>query len=145
MPSLLAKLQQQLEVAADALGQSVPTVQRGQRESQRTLEFSDNLAQDRQCIFRDLSQRFGPHEAVLFKLGAVIGYAHVLRIRLPELGAVFGPEIRAYAEQAGLPNAVWSPLIQASLEAFDGSNPQERVSKLVAQIDNYILTRQEVR
>lgn len=63
---------------------------------------------------RQLAAAHSPRACELFKLGAVWGYSEMVRPILPGERAVFGTEIRHYGRRAGVPESVWSPMLQVT-------------------------------
>jgi hypothetical protein len=63
---------------------------------------------------RQLAARHSPRACELFKLGAVWGYAEMVRPVLPGERAVFGMEIRHYARRADVPESLWGPMLQVT-------------------------------
>jgi hypothetical protein len=63
---------------------------------------------------RQLAATYSPRACELFKLGAVWGYSEMVRPILPGERAVFGMEIRHYGRRTGLPEPLWSPMLQVT-------------------------------
>lgn len=63
---------------------------------------------------RQLAATYSPRACELFKLGAVWGYSEMVRPILPGERAVFGMEIRHYGRRTGLPEALWSSMLQVT-------------------------------
>lgn len=59
-----------------------------------------------------LAKTFSPQACELFKLGALWGYSEMVRPVLPGERAVFALEIRHHAMRAGVPEALWSPMLE---------------------------------
>ena len=63
---------------------------------------------------RQLAAAHSPRACELFKLGAVWGYSEMIRPMLPGELAVFGMEIRHYGKRTGVPEPLWSPMLQVT-------------------------------
>jgi hypothetical protein len=63
---------------------------------------------------RQLATTHSPRACELFKLGAVWGYSEMVRPMLPGDRAVFGAEIRYYGRRTGIPEPLWSPMLQVT-------------------------------
>jgi hypothetical protein len=63
---------------------------------------------------RRLAATHSPRACELFKLGAAWGYSEMVRPLLPGEPAVFAMEIRHYASRTGVPEALWSPMLQVT-------------------------------
>lgn len=63
---------------------------------------------------RQLAATHSPRACELFKLGAVWGYSEMVRPVIPGERAVFGTEIRHYGRRTGVPEPLWSAMLQAT-------------------------------
>jgi hypothetical protein len=61
---------------------------------------------------RQLAAAHSPRACELFKLGAVWGYSEMVRPILPGERAVFGMEIRHYAQRTEIPEQLWGPMLR---------------------------------
>jgi hypothetical protein len=69
--------------------------------------FTSWLEADESGTARALAARYTSDACHLFKLGAYWGYAMEIRLMLPDERTAFAPEIRYYAEKAGVPPSLW--------------------------------------
>jgi hypothetical protein len=63
---------------------------------------------------RQLAAAHSPRACELFKFGAMWGYSEMVKPNLPGERAVFGMELRHYGRRAGVPEQLWSPMVQAT-------------------------------
>jgi hypothetical protein len=100
----LAESARQLELPAPML-----------RKSPRLLDssalFAEAVRDDGQCLAARLSRRHTPRHAALFRLGAIAGYYVLFRSARPAARELFLPELRFYAQEAGVPDQLWRPLL----------------------------------
>jgi hypothetical protein len=97
---------------ADRLGVPAPAVFRAQQMANANIEFVAVVEQDAGGTAHGLAVTFSPQACELFKLGAFWGYSEMVRPALPGERAVFAMEIRHHARRAGLPEPLWSPMLQ---------------------------------
>lgn len=136
----LAELLKNPQAGAQALGVPAPSLPKIQRRLYALVEFSAYIEADPQRTAAELARHYGPPYGSLYKLGAVIGYVMYVRARHPEVGALLVREIRCYGQSTGLPQELWLPLTQDSLEAIPGADPREKVLALVSRIEEHIST-----
>jgi hypothetical protein len=75
-------------------------------------EFVDWLEADSRLTARTLAERYSSETCHAYKLGGVWGYTEMVRRALPDERAVFGVEIRYYGQRAGIPERLWSPMVE---------------------------------
>ena len=97
---------------ADRLGVPAPAVFRAEQMANANIEFRAVVEQDPGGTAHGLAVAFSPQACELFKVGAFWGYSEMVRPALPGDRAVFAMEIRHHALRAGLPEPLWSPMLQ---------------------------------
>ena len=83
-------------------------------------EFVDWLEADGRMTARQIAERYSSETCHSYKLGSVWGYTEMVKMSLPAERAVFGVEIRHYAQRAGVPENLWRPMVEP-LSAAAGS------------------------
>ena len=89
---------------------------------------------DRQTA-RQLAMTYGPAACETYKLGALWGYAAVVRPMVPGERGLFAPEIRHHATRIALPEDLWTPL--AGVTPTDST--REAISEQNAALSRAIL------
>jgi hypothetical protein len=51
-----------------------------------------------------------------------------------------GPEVRHYAQVAGVPEHLWMPIARGSLADIPGTSAREKTFRLLATLDEYMAT-----
>jgi len=125
-------------VIADALGVQPPVLPTIQHVANALHEFTQYVEVDPQKTALQLAQKYSEQHQFLYKFGAYCGYAMVFRSTAPELGAVFGPQIRRYGRLIGLPTETWEPLAIDSLASLGGSDPKQKILDLINGIDRTV-------
>jgi hypothetical protein len=138
---LLARARADAE--ALALGLSVPLwpVFTPRRTIETNTEFLGFVEADPGSTARQLAAVHQPSACHLYKLGALWGYATLVRSSLPGERALFGPELRHHALEAGLPAALWMPMVEGAPRGATASEIDkgsaaitQRVSEALARI-----------
>jgi len=112
------------EVLARALAEVAPIAERlgvpptaifvPRHAAAANIEFVAFVEADASGTGRRLALRHGTQSCHLYKLGALWGYASLVRPSLPGERAVFAPEIGYHAERASLPPELWRPMVEAT-------------------------------
>jgi hypothetical protein len=76
-------------------------------------EFILFVESDPSGTARRLALRHGTEPCHLYKLGALWGYASLVRPSLPGTRAIFAAEIGYHAKLAAVPREIWQPLVEA--------------------------------
>jgi hypothetical protein len=97
---------------ADRLGVPPPAVFRAGQIANANTEFIAVVEQDAGGTAQRLAATFSQRACELFKFGAFWGYSEMVRPALPGERAVFAMEIRHHALRAGVPEPLWSPMLQ---------------------------------
>ena len=111
-PQSLEQTADRLRVLAGRLGVPTPTLFRPIQIANANTEFVAFVENDGSETARGLAAAFSPQTCELFKLAALWGYSEVVRPVLPGERAVFAMEIRYHAQQAEMPEPLWSPMLQ---------------------------------
>jgi hypothetical protein len=90
-------------------------------------DFAQFVAADPQCVAAQLTGRYSVSVGTLYRFGLVAGHAAVYRIRAPSLGPLYVAQLRDYGRGAGVPEDLWRPLTERSIDALPGASPQEKV------------------
>jgi len=106
-----------------------PAVFRSAQIANANTEFVAFVEQDEGKTARRLAESVSPDACELFKLGALWGYSEMVRPALPGERAVFAMEIRYHGRRAGVPEALWSPMLQ---RIPANSKPDEVVAQMTA-------------
>jgi uncharacterized protein YchJ len=139
-PDQLAQLLQEVREQAAALGVPVPELPAIRHMATAMIEFSANLELDDRCTASRLASRYAPAHGHLYQLGAVVGYAAIGCAN--GICGTFRREIRQYGELAGVPEPLWRPMVQGSLDTIPGANAREKTFWILAALDRHIGTGQ---
>ena len=113
-PGLIEPLAADVQKAAAGLGVSSPGSFVPQRLAEANQEFIGWIEADDRGTARQLAGRYAPEACHAYKLGAAWGYSEVVRMALPSHRAAFAVEIRYYAQQIPIPEALWTPMLEPS-------------------------------
>jgi hypothetical protein len=97
---------------AERLGVPPPAVFQPEQMANANTEFVAFVERNASETARGLAETLSPRACELFKLGALWGYSEMVRPSLPGERAVFAMEIRHHALRAGVPEPLWSPMLQ---------------------------------
>jgi hypothetical protein len=125
-------------VRREALGLGVPVPELPLPRNVLSGHFVDDLVADRQCTEAQLERRYSPLHGHIYRFGAVIGYAAMCCIN--DLCGMHGPEVRHYAQVAGVPEHLWMPIARGSLADIPGTSAREKTFRLLATLDEYMAT-----
>ncbi|MGH8469766.1 MAG: hypothetical protein ACREVY_12540 [Gammaproteobacteria bacterium] len=134
----VAKLMEERRPLVSALGVEAPKLPKIEHFANALHEFEVYIEADPQCVAAQLSRRFSVQHGALYKLGAIVGIAMVFRTAAPQGGALLVPQIQRYGELAAIPQALWLPMTQDSLDDIPGAHPREKILHLVNRIDEHI-------
>ncbi len=101
-------------------------------------EFTEFVAADPQCVAAQLAGKYSPRHAALYRFAQIAGHAAVYRITAPQLGPSLVPELRFYATAAELPNALWQPLIEDSIDSLPGATVKDKVLSHMDRIAQHL-------
>jgi hypothetical protein len=110
--ALLAQALQDAQKIAGMLSVPAPAIFVPQHTAGANTEFVAFIERDASQTARQLALMQSAEACYLYKLAAFWGYATLVRASLPGERALFAAEIRHYAQRAGLPATLWSPLIE---------------------------------
>jgi hypothetical protein len=103
------------------------------------IEFVEFVEQGRASeTARRLAVAFSPQACELFKLGALWGYSEVVRPILPGERAVFAMEIRHHAMRAGIPEPLWSPMLERTPADARGDDIVTQMETLTNGMTSYV-------
>ena len=131
-----APLLNQVRAQAEALGVPPPELPAIRHLASALVEFSDELEADRQCTAFLLARRYTPIHSDIFRFGSVVGYAALLCVN--DACGAHGSEIRRYGQAADLPQRLWLPLAQGSLDSIPGADAREKTLRVLADLDEHI-------
>lgn len=112
---------------AAALRVEAPALPRMRHTLDVLHEFTEFVAADPQCVAAQLAGKYSLRHAALYRFAQIAGHAAVYRITAPQLGPSLVPELRFYAKDAELPEALWQPLIENSIDSLPGATVKEKV------------------
>jgi hypothetical protein len=101
-----------MRTVAGRLGVPPPPVFHPVQRANANSDFIAFVEDDGSETARQLAQIYSPQTCEVFKLAAFWGYSELVRPMLPGEGAAFAMEIRHHAQRAGLPEALWGPMMQ---------------------------------
>jgi hypothetical protein len=113
-PASVAQMAAGRSDLASRLGVPPPAVFGPQQMATANTEFIAFVEHDASDTAHRLAVSSSPRACELFKLGAFWGYSEMVRPALPGQRAAFALEIRYHALRAGVPEALWSPMLQRS-------------------------------
>jgi hypothetical protein len=99
-------------------------------------EYGQLIEDDAACTSAFLAHRYGPPVSHLFKLGALTGFAVVYRTVCPQCGALFVPQVRHHAKEAGLPEESWRPFTQTPPSDESAEIRQQKAMAVLQGIDS---------
>jgi hypothetical protein len=114
---------------AARLGVPRPGAFRPQEVANANTEFVAFVELDAGGTAHRLAVAFSPQVCEVFKLGALWGYSEIVRPALAGERAVFAMEIRYHAQRAGVPEALWSPMLQRTAK---GAKPEDVSAQMAA-------------
>jgi len=131
---LAAQLEDARKLAA-AAGVPPPVPFVPQHAVEANTEFVAYVESDANATARAFTTRFSPEACHLFKLGALWGYASMVRPSLPGEPNIFSSEIRRHAEVV-MPPDLWQPMLEppprdATAQSIFGADSAttERITK----------------
>ena len=102
------------EQLAGELQVPVPAAFTGQERGDANTRYMEFVEADTAGTGRAIAARYSPTACHLYKLGAYWGYAAEVRVALPGERSIFALEIEHHARAAGLPEALWAPVLPAT-------------------------------
>jgi hypothetical protein len=131
---VLAEARREIRSIALSLGVPPPGVFTPHRGAQATTEFVAFVEDDASGTARQLATGHSPRTCHLFKLGALWGYAALVRPSVPGERAIFGAEIRHHALEAGLPPPLWTPMVERAPRGAPASQIAEASMALTQRV-----------
>jgi hypothetical protein len=104
-------------------------------------EYGQFIEDDQACTSAFLGHRYGLPVSHLYKLGALTGFAVVYHTVCPQCGALFVPQIRHHAKQAGLPEESWRPFTQTPPNDESAEGRRQKAMAALQVIDNWLRDR----
>ena len=126
-PSTLAQVLEEVETLAHMLSVPPPQPFVPRQIANANTEFIAFV--ESSATSRALTSAHSPEACHLFKLGALWGYASMVRPSLPGERAIFAAEIRHHA-RGMLPEELWQPMI----EGTKASASREEISRADAAL-----------
>lgn len=133
-PAAVDPLAAHVQQAAESLGVPAPGSFVPQRLANANTEFVAWLEADRHATAQRLAALHSPQACHAYKLGAVWGYSEVVRMALPGRPAVFRVEIRHYARQIPVPEALWRPMLEPSAAPAGSAELEAEMAAVSAQL-----------
>jgi hypothetical protein len=130
---VLAEARREIRTIARGLGVPPPAVFTPHRSAQANTEFIAFVEDDPSGTARHLTGH-SPRTCHLFKLGALWGYASLVRPALPGERPIFAAEIRHHALEAGLPPPLWTPMIERTPRGAPASQIAEASMALTQRV-----------
>jgi hypothetical protein len=130
---LLDQVQAEVHALATGLGVPPPPVFVPRHLANANTEFIAHVETDPGGAARRLAVVHAPDACLHYKLGALWGYAELVRPSLPAQRAIFAAEIRHYAQQTELPSALWEPFLETT--------PRDAASQDVARTTQALTQR----
>jgi hypothetical protein len=140
-PDVLTQSQSGVEQLANALKVPAPGVFVPQQVANAPREFVIFVEADARGTAHQLAVRFSPEACLLYKLGAFWGYSMIVRLATPGSRAVLAAEIRYYALEADLPDALWQPMVARSPTEATVSQIELDTTALTEGLTKYLLTQ----
>lgn len=131
---LLAEPQQ----LSDAMGLEPPRLPTIQHAANVLSEYQVFVESDPQCIAAQIGEKYSPRQAALYKFALIAGHAAVYRIS--QIGPLFVPQLRSYGKEAGVPDELWKPLAEESMDSLPGANAKEKISFVLSRIQDHLKT-----
>jgi hypothetical protein len=104
-------------------------------------EYGQFIEDDQACTSAFLAHRYGLPVSHLYKLGGLTGFAVVYRTVCPQCGALFVPQVRHHAKEAGLPEESWRPFTQTPPNDESAEGRQQKAMGALQVIDNWLRER----
>jgi hypothetical protein len=130
----LAQARAEAKAIARGLGVPTPAVFTPHRMAQATTEFIAFVEDDPSGTARQLATGHSPRACHLYKLGALWGYASLVRPSLAGERPIFAAEIRHHALEAGLPPALWTPMVERTPRGATASAIAEASTALTQRV-----------
>lgn len=133
--------QAQLNASLDAimpLGQALhvptPVLPASGSAAGAIADFGQRVEDDTACTAVFLAHRYDSSFGHLYKLGALIGFGTVYRTLCVPCGALFVPQIRYHAKDAGLPEHLWHAFTEPPP---NGPSTEERQKNAMALVESF--------
>jgi hypothetical protein len=123
---------------ADRLGVPSPAVFRPVQIANANTEFVAFVEHNESETPSRLASSFSPQACELFKLGALWGYSEMVRPALPGERAVFAMEIRHHALRAGVPEQLWTPMLQPTPANATAEEVLSQMETLTGGVTTYL-------
>ena len=134
----LAELTTTSRTLAERLEVPPPAVFRPQQMANANTEFVAFVEQDASGTAHQIAEGVSPNACELFKLGALWGYSEMVRPSLPGERAVFAMEIRYHALRAGVPEALWHPMLQRTAANATAEGVIAQMTALTQAVTAYL-------
>lgn len=135
---LLDQVQAEVHTLATGLGVPPPAVFVPRHLADANTEFIAHVEADPGRTARQLAVLHSPDACVHFKLGALWGYAELVRPSLPGQRTIFGAEIRHYAHQANLPAVLWEPFVERTARDASGQEIARASQALTERVTRHV-------
>jgi hypothetical protein len=130
-----------VDALARTLDVPAPTAFIPRQIASANTEFSAFVAADASETARQIALRHSPQACQLYKLGAMWGYAMLVRPMLPGERAIYTAEIRHYAREAGLPETLWQPMIERTPRDASYKDLAESTAALTEKVTEYLMSQ----
>jgi hypothetical protein len=137
-PDTLAQALKDVETLANMLSVPAPQPFVPRQLAEANTEFIRFVESDSNETARSLALEHSPESCHLFKLGALWGYASLVRPFLPGERAMFAAEIRHHAQNAALESSVWQPMIESTRASASGEEIFRADAALTDRLTQYL-------
>jgi hypothetical protein len=125
---------------AGRLGVPVPKLPEVQHVATMAVEFRNHIETDAQCIAAILSYRYSPKLAATYQFASFFGYVYTLAHTYTEMRHDrFLPDLRYYGRAAGIPDALWVPIV-SDVAGLTPEHVRTRAASTLADVDRYMQT-----
>jgi hypothetical protein len=106
--------------------------------AEANTELVTFVEQDADGTAHRLALTYSPNVCRLYKLGVLWGSAGITRAYIPGQAPSYAGEIRHYAREIGLPEAVWQPMTRASGRDATMQALNEESQAITAMVTKYL-------
>jgi hypothetical protein len=130
------------EQLAGELQVPVPATFTGQERGDANTRYMEFVEADTAGTGRAIAAQYSPTACHLYKLGAYWGYAAEVRVALPGERSIFALEIEHHAREAGLPEALWAPVLPATPSNATTAELAAETQRLGVAVTQHLLKTQ---
>jgi hypothetical protein len=109
---------------------------------QSNTEFVSFIEADAHGTAHRLAVGYSAQDCYLYKFAAFWGYSSLVRFVLPGQGSIYAAEIDHYASRAGVPEALWRPMVEPTPENASAAQINAQSTQLTDSVNKYLAAAQ---